>query len=95
MSRDRPAAIGTVVYAVVAAAVGIGLLLVALGSWRAGIRLCGAALGVAGTARLVVPERMTGLLRVRRRTSDALLMLGMGVALFVLAVIVPEPGPPA
>lgn len=73
----------------IAVAAGIGLTLT--GAWRPGITIAGAALVAAGGFRAVVPDRMVGLLRVRRRGSDTAAMIGLGAALVVLALIVPNP----
>ena len=43
----------------------------------------------AGT-RLVLSERGAGMLRVRRRWSDVLMLTVAGVALIVLAIVVPN-----
>jgi len=90
VSRGRPEP-GTYVYAAVAIAVGVGLLLVGQGSWRTGVTVAGAAMVVAGAVRSAVPERLAGLLRIRRRASDVVLMVGMGAALITLAAVVPTP----
>ncbi len=44
---------------------------------------------LASLARLVLPARRVGLLVVRSRAFDVLVLTTMGVALVVLAVIVP------
>jgi hypothetical protein len=82
---------GTYVYAAVAAAVGVGLLLVSQGSWRTGLTVVGGAMVAAGAVRSAVPDRLAGLLRIRRRASDVVLMVGMGAALITLAAAVPTP----
>jgi hypothetical protein len=40
----------------------------------------------------VLPARRVGLLVVRSRAFDLLVLLTMGVSLVVLAVVVPQPG---
>jgi multisubunit Na+/H+ antiporter MnhB subunit len=71
----------------------IGLVLIVVGVWRAGLAWIGAGLLVASITRLVLPERISGMLRVRRKWSDVLMLLIAGVALIVLSVIVPnQPG---
>ena len=89
MSRSRPLSLGTGVYAGVLVALAAGLVLVAAGPWRAGAGVCGGAMLMAGVARVLIPDRMSGLLRVRRRSSDALLLLLLGTALVLLAIVVP------
>lgn len=90
MSAGRPEP-GTYVYAAVAVAVGAGMVLVAFGPWRTGITAAGVAMVVAGAVRSAVPDRLAGLLRIRRRASDVVLMVGMGAALITLAAVVPTP----
>lgn len=87
--------LGTGVVAGAALTVALGLGLVAVGRWREGLGLAGAALGVAGLLRLTLSRRQTGPLRVRKsRLTDAAVMLAMGITLVVLAVVVPD-RPPA
>ncbi|MGH3498217.1 MAG: DUF3017 domain-containing protein [Nocardioidaceae bacterium] len=85
---DRPQ-LGTGVYLLVLAALVVALVLVSLGSWRLGLGVAGASVIVACVARGVIPERMAGLLRIRRRASDMVMMAVIGVGLVVLAFIVP------
>ncbi|MDQ3627245.1 MAG: DUF3017 domain-containing protein [Actinomycetota bacterium] len=80
---------GTVIYLAMAVTVTAGLGLALTGAWRDGITVTGAALVTAGAFRAVVPERMAGLLRVRRRTSDTAVLVGLGVALVVLVLMIP------
>ena len=89
MTTGRQLEPGTVAYAAVALAVLIGLGLVALGAWQAGTTVAGVAMAGASLARALLPERLAGLLRIRRRTSDVVVMLGFGVALITLAVAIP------
>jgi ABC-type uncharacterized transport system permease subunit len=44
----------------------------------------------AGIARGALPERIAGLLRIRRRSSDVLLMLAFGTVLIALGVMIPN-----
>lgn len=86
----RPQTVGGGVYLLVVGAALTGLAITVLGAWRTGVIWMGAALLVGGTARLVLPERQAGMLRVRRKASDVLMMVLVGVALIVLALVVPE-----
>ena len=71
----------------------IGLVVVTLDGFRLGCSLLGASVLFAGLSRAVLPTRRVGLLVVRSRPFDVLVLVVMGVALVVLAVIVPgEPG---
>ncbi|SDD79874.1 DUF3017 domain-containing protein [Auraticoccus monumenti] len=69
----------------VTAAFCAGLAVVALGEWRIGLWVCAAALGLGAVVRLVAPARAVGLLRVRHRAVDVLLLAGGAVAIAVLA----------
>lgn len=82
--------VGSVLYAGVLVALVTGIALISADAWRVGTGVCGGAMLAAGVGRLLVPERMSGLLRVRRRTSDALLMLALGVVLVGMALLIPR-----
>jgi uncharacterized membrane protein YraQ (UPF0718 family) len=86
----RPRTIGGGVYLLVVASALVGLAVTVLGSWRSGVTWMGAGLLVGGVARLLLPERQAGMLRVRKKASDVVMMLLVGVALVVLAVVVPD-----
>ena len=89
----RPQTFGGVVYIAVVAMALIGLGITAAGPWRTGVSWIGTGLLVAAVARLVLTERGAGMLRVRRKWSDVLMLSVAGIALIVLAVIVPnQPG---
>ena len=91
-SRHVP--FGTVVYALVLAVVAAGLAVLALGPWRLGVSLCGGAFAAAAIARVAVPERSSGLLRMRRRLIDLMWMVAIGGLLITLAIIIPsQPAP--
>jgi hypothetical protein len=70
----------------------VGLGLVASDHFRSGCLLLGTSVLLAGLARLVLPVRRVGLLVVRSRAFDVLALASMGLALVVLAIIVPAPG---
>ena len=67
------------------------LLVVASGNFRLGCTLLGASVGFAAIARAVLPARRVGLLVVRSRLFDVVVLATMGAALVVLAVVVPGP----
>ena len=69
----------------------VGLAAVALDHFRSGCFLLGVAVLLAAVARLVLPVRRVGLLVVRSRAFDVLVLTTMGVALVVFAIIVPPP----
>ncbi len=70
---------------------GAGLVFVVLGDWRTGVRLIGGALVFGSLVRLVLPSRDAGMLAVRSKLLDALLLSGTGAAFFFLAATIPEP----
>ena len=86
----RPQTLGGAVYLAVVAVVLTGLAVTVVGAWRTGVSWMGAGLIVGGLFRLALPERRAGMLRVRRKASDVVMLVLAGVALIVLAIIVPE-----
>jgi hypothetical protein len=65
---------------------------VALDHFRTGCLIFGCSVLLAALFRAVLPARRVGLLVVRSRAFDLLVLLSMGVSLVVLAVVVPTPG---
>ncbi len=88
--RRLPRTLGGMVYILVVGMMLVGIGIVVAGPWRTGVGWMGAGLLLAALARAVLSERGAGMLRVRRRWSDVLTLAVVGVALIVLAVIVPE-----
>ncbi|HEX6876623.1 MAG TPA: DUF3017 domain-containing protein [Nocardioidaceae bacterium] len=86
----RPQTLGGAVYLVVLATALTGLVITVIGPWRTGVIWMGISLLVGGSARLVLPERQAGMLRVRRKASDVAMLLLAGIALVVLAIVVPD-----
>ena len=84
-----PTVCGTV-FVVIVGIVTVGLGLVVWGAWRTGIVWMGVAMLVGALTRAVLSERAAGMLRVRRRWSDTLLLTVAGVGLIILAVLVPD-----
>ena len=74
--------------ATVLTGVAIGLVIVFFGHWRSGSTLIGAAVTVGGVLRLV-PQQRVGLLAVRNRALDSILLLGVGIGIIVLAWVIP------
>jgi hypothetical protein len=89
----KPQTLGGVVDLVVLGAGIVGLAIVAFGAWRTGLSWIGVGLLVAATTRLVLTDRGAGMLRVRRKWSDVLMLLLAGTALIVLAVVIPNQPP--
>jgi hypothetical protein len=89
----RPQTLGGLVYLGVLASALVGMVLVLAGPWRAGLTWIGVGLLVAAFTRLVLSERSAGMLRVRRRWSDVLMLVVAGVGLVVLSIVVPNQPP--
>ncbi len=86
----RPQTTGGVVYLVLLLASLVSLAVVALGAWRTGIAALGVSLLVAAGLRVVLPETEAGMLGVRRKASDVLGLVVVGVMLIVLSVLIPD-----
>jgi len=65
-------------------------VVVALDHFRTGCLGFGISVLFAALARAVMPPRRVGLLVVRSRAFDLLVLLSMGVSLVVLAIVVPR-----
>ncbi len=91
--RRYPSTIGGAFYLFILAATGVGIAAAYLDDWRLGIRIMGGALIVAAALRLVLRQRDAGMLAVRHRLVDVVVLAGMGAALVFLAGDIP--GPPA
>ena len=63
-----------------------GLFLVTLGHWRRGLVVIGLALVGTAVLRAVLPLRRVGLLAVRSRWADVLMLAGTGLAITVLTL---------
>jgi len=85
-----PRSNGSRIYLLHLLAVAVGLGMVVLGPWRAGLMVIGASFLVSAVARMVVPIDHTGMLRVRGKLFDVVWMGFLGASLVVLAVIVPS-----
>ena len=64
---------------------GIGLVVVAADRWARGLVLLAAGLILGAGLRLMLPARRAGLLVVRSRPFDVTCLLGVAVAVLVLA----------
>jgi DUF3017 family protein len=87
--RRYPSTIGGAFYIVVLALSAVGIAIVWSGDWRLGIRCLAGALCFAALLRLVLPARDAGMLAVRNRFFDTVLLGGAGVAIFFLATTIP------
>jgi len=88
-----PSTIGGMCYLGVLLVTGVGLVIASLGSWRLGIQLVAGSLTVAALLRLTLRQRDAGMLAVRSRFVDAVLLGTTAGALFFLTATIPnQPG---
>jgi Protein of unknown function (DUF3017) len=89
-----PARNGQVAYLAVLIGVAIALLIIGQGVHlvRSGTLVLAGVLLVAAMARLILPERLAGLLSSRRRLLDVAIFALLGVGLLVAGLVVPVPG---
>ena len=88
--RRYPSTIGGMFYLLVMGGVAAALALVVLDEWRSGIRVMGGALLFAALVRLVLRTRDAGMLAVRHKLLDALILVLLGGALIFLADSIPD-----
>ena len=88
--RRHPSTIGGAFYLLVLAVAAAGIAVVWAGDWRFGMRFLASALCFAALLRLVLPARDAGMLAVRNRIFDAVLLGGTGAAIFFLAATIPN-----
>lgn len=86
-----PISRGSKLYLVQLIVVSAGLVLVLFGAWRIGLDVIGAAFVFGAFARAIVPIEHEGMLHVRSKPFDIFWMATLGVALIVLAIVVPPP----
>ena len=77
-------------YLLVLGIVAVALAIVALDEWRTGIRLMGGALVLGAVVRLGLRSRDAGMLAVRHKVLDAVILLVLGGALIFLAGSIPD-----
>lgn len=78
--------------ALVLAGTTAGLVLVALSHWRLGSSVIGVSITAGGLLRLL-PNRRVGLLAVRNKALDSIVLLGIGIGIIALAWLVPPSRP--
>lgn len=88
--RRYPSTIGGLLYLVVLAGVGVGIGIASAGDWRLGVKWFGGALIVAGAFRLVLRNRDAGMLAVRHRMVDVVMLSGVGAVLIFLSESIPN-----
>lgn len=88
--RRYPSTVGGALYLLVMMALMVGLVLTAVEDWRLGVRWMAGSLLFAAACRLLLPTRQAGMLAVRHRVVDVLLLVGVGGALIFLAGSIPN-----
>jgi hypothetical protein len=88
--RRYPSTIGGMFYLGVLVVTLVGIGIVWTGDWRLGIRWIGGGLILAAIVRLVLPAREAGMLAVRHRAVDCVMLAGVGVVLVFLASTIPN-----
>jgi hypothetical protein len=92
-ARRYPSTIGGAFYLGILVATVTGIGIVWSGNWRLGVRWMAGALLVAAVLRLLLPAKDAGMLAVRHRAVDCVLLAGLGGALVFLAQTIPnQPG---
>src|SRR4051812_32519368 len=82
-----PRWLGQLPYVFVLCGVAAGLAVVATNHFRRGSMLIAAAVFIGALARLVLPESQAGMLAVRRRWVDVLLMTAAAVGVTLVAFV--------
>ena len=88
--RRYPSTIGGMFYLLVLVVVVAALVVAAVSEWRTGVRIMGGALVFGALVRLVLRARDAGMLAVRHKVLDALILLVLGGLLIFLAGSIPE-----
>lgn len=88
--RRRPSTLGGICYLAVLTITVTGIGIVSTGEWRLGVRWIAGALIIAAISRLVLPAREAGMLAVRHRVFDCVLLAVVGVLLVFLAGTIPN-----
>ncbi|MCW2796210.1 DUF3017 domain-containing protein [Nocardioides sp.] len=89
-ARRYPRTIGGAFYIVVLVVAAVGIGIVWSGSWRNGVRVVAGAVIFGSALRLCLPARDAGMLAVRNRYVDCLMLAGVGGTLLFLAATIPN-----
>jgi hypothetical protein len=94
VSRPAPGAARSsrqwpLVVVVVGVLAGLGVAWLGTTTWRLGCVLVGLALLVGAVERLVLGDREAGLLQVRSKGFDVVVLAVLGLAVVTLALVVP------
>jgi hypothetical protein len=87
MAEQHRGLLGELPLASVIGGVALGLVIIALHHFRWGNLVIAGSLMAGSLFRAILPTRQAGLLAVRSRFTDVLIMVAMGGALMVLALV--------
>jgi hypothetical protein len=90
LAPRKPRTVGGIVYLAVLTATVVGLALIVLNHWRFGLATIGVALLCGAVGRLVIPRDNAGMLGMRPRAVDVLILTGLGAGLVILSAVIPE-----
>lgn len=88
--RRYPSTLGGAFYLLVLLVSAVGLGIVSQGDWRLGVKWIGASLVFGAVVRLVIPAQQAGMLAVRRRAVDVVILAAVGIALWFLSTSIPN-----
>jgi hypothetical protein len=88
--RRYPSTIGGLCYLMALAISAVGLAVVTQGDWRLGVKLIASALVAAALVRLLLPAHQAGMLAVRNRAVDVVILTALGIALWFLSTSIPN-----
>lgn len=88
--RRYPSTIGGGFYLVILLMTIAGVVVAGVSDWRTGVRLIAGALAFAAVLRLALRDRDAGMLAVRHRALDVVILVVISGALFVLAASIPD-----
>ena len=91
--RLYPRTIGGACYIVILILATTAIVVATVDDWRLGMRILALTLAGAGTLRLVLRTHDAGMLAVRHRALDVLLLGAVAVALWLLAGSIPDQPP--
>ncbi len=89
-TRRIPSTVGGAFFLSILAIACGGVVIAARSDWRLGVQVLAGAMLAAAGLRLLLANRDAGMLAVRNRFVDVVLMGGAGVLLAVLATTIPD-----
>jgi hypothetical protein len=90
LTPRKPRTPGGMVYLTVLLATALGIGVVMLDRWRAGLMLMGGALLCGAVARVALREHDAGMLGIRRKAVDVVTLVVLGSGLVALAAVIPD-----